>query len=95
MVNTAGWNMTQHMLDIYTRFAATGNPGVTGWTHSQGTDGAAPLFGYNIHESEAEVKEFPEVPRMQVWDTFYNDASSLVKTFNLLLCLSVVIKFLL
>jgi Carboxylesterase family len=90
--NSAGWNMTQHMLDIYTRFAATGNPGVAGWTHSTGADGAAPLVGYNIRESEASFGELPEAPRMEVWDTFYNDASSLIKTFNFSLLVLVVIK---
>lgn len=93
--NSAGWNMTQHMLDIYTQFAATGNPNVAGWIPSTGVNDSAPLFGYNIREVDEYVGELPEIHRMEVWDTFYETgASQHIKAFNLLILVLVMIKML-
>jgi hypothetical protein len=89
--NTTGWNMTEHMVGIFTRFAATGNPGVDGWTPSTGEGDRPALFGYNIRESDEFIGPLPEIYRMKVWDTFYN-ASSALKAFNILISFLVVIK---
>lgn len=86
--NSVGWNTIHLMLDIFTNFAAVGNPGVEGWGPSIGEDNKAPLYGYNIHESRDFIGELPEVSRMEVWDTFYrNGASRKVKAFYLVLSL--------
>lgn len=80
--------MTKHMVNIFTSFAATGHPG---WNASTGEENRAPLYGCNIHESNEYVGELPEVERMEIWDTFYNAASRFA-TFNLWLCVLILIK---
>jgi hypothetical protein len=89
--NSVGWNTTQWMVGAFTRFAATGNPGIATWTPSTGANGSPALSGYNIRETNAAFGPLPEVRRMEVWDTFYS-ASSHVKAFNLLLFFFIAIK---
>lgn len=90
--NTTGWNMTEHMVDIFTNFAATGNPGVSDWEPSTGEGDQPPLYGYNIREADYFIGPLPEVRRMEVWDTFYS-ASSTFKAFNILISFLIVINF--
>jgi Carboxylesterase family len=91
-INSVGWNTTQLMVGIFTRFAATGNPGIENWLPSTGANQRPPLYGYNIRETADSIGPLPEVRRMEVWDTFYYSASSHIKAFNLLLFFFVAIK---
>lgn len=90
-VNSVGWNTTQEMVGIFTRFAATGNPGIQNWLPSSGTGDSPPLVGYNLRDVGQFIGPLPEVYRMEVWDTFYS-ASSSMKSFNLLIFILIVIK---
>lgn len=79
-VNSIGWNTTKLMVSIFTKFAATGNPG---WLPSTGENQEPPLWGFNIRESNSVVGELPESKRMEIWDTFYPSSSN-IKALNIL-----------
>lgn len=81
------------MIGIFTRFAATGNPGIDGWEPSTGENNRPALYGYNIREINGTIGPLPEVPRMEVWDSFYEvGASNHLKAFNLLISFFILIK---
>lgn len=92
VVNSIGWNTTQLMVSIFTDFAATGDPGIAGWGPSTGENGRPPLFGFNIRERNLQVGEFPEIHRMEVWDTFYEVSAASMKVLNLSLAFVLLIK---
>lgn len=89
--NSVGWNTTEKMVEIFTNFAATGNPGIENWLPSTGEDNRPPLYGYNIRERNDVIGPLPEIHRMDVWDTFYS-ASSTLKALNILISFLVAIK---
>lgn len=92
-MNSVGWNTTLLMVDIFTNFAATGNPGVEGWLPSSGGNNEPPLWGYNIRESNEFIGALPETRRMQVWDTFYDsNVSTSLKALNILILALAVVK---
>jgi hypothetical protein len=97
--NSTGWATTQLMLNLFTNFAATGNPGIIGWEPSTGANDRPPLYGYNIRETRDSIGALPEAERMEVWDTFYEaaetGASNKIKLANLIAVVIFAIKMIL
>lgn len=91
--NSLGWNITQQMVSIFTKFASSGDPGVKDWLPSSGMNAQPPLWGINLRETDSYISELPEVRRMMVWDTFYETSTSMrIKGFYSLIFASIMTK---
>lgn len=91
-INGSGWRVTQWMLNIFTNFAATGDPHFVDWKPSTGADEAPPLFGCNIHESNPVMGRLAEASRMEVWDELYPiESSGGVKALNFIIFVAAIL----
>lgn len=67
-------------LDVFTKFAAIGNPGVSFWNPS--TNPNLTLMGYNIRENNglSSIGLLPEMSRMHVWREMYENSEEIETT---------------